>query len=565
MVVVGGAGTFGQHLAQGLLARTGCIVVIAGRDLRRAEAAAAALAARHGPGRVRAARLDGRSASAEALRAIGAFAVADAAGPFQDGSHALARAAIGAGAHYVDLADARAYVAGFAAALDAEARAAGVVARTGASSTPALSNAALDALTRGWQAIGTVEVGISPGNRAPRGRSVMRAILSWVGQPVRVWLDGRWESRRGWGLTARWHIAGLGPRWLSLAETPDLDILPCRFAVGRSAVFRAGLELPVLHWGLGVAGLAVRCGLLRSLAPAAGAFRALAMLFRPFGTDRGGMVVEARGRDAAGRPVRATWTLVAEGGDGPVVPTLPALALLRALLAGAGSPEPGARACAGEPGLAAIEAEFAPYRITTQQAVVPDPLPAAPLFARALGAEAFAALPRPLRAAHAPGGHWHALAGEAVVEGAAGGMPARLIAALFRLPRPGRAIPVRVTMEATPGGGERWVRDFAGRRFATTLRLHPAGGLLERFGPFRVRLELRGDAQGLEMVIRGWSLGPLPLPARLAPAARAREDTDADGRFRFDVELTLPGLGRLVRYRGWLVPEGRDRPAAAAT
>jgi predicted DCC family thiol-disulfide oxidoreductase YuxK len=29
-------------------------------------------------------------------------------------------------------------------------------------------------------------------------------------------------------------------------------------------------------------------------------------------------------------------------------------------------------------------------------------------------------------------------------------------------------------------------------------------------------------------------------------------ETGAGGKFRFDVEIGLPGIGRLVRYRGWL-------------
>lgn len=396
-----------------------------------------------------------------------------------------------------------------------------------------------------------MEIAISPGNRAPRGRSVVRAILSWAGRPVRVWRDGRWETRPGWGLTVRRGIAGLGPRWLSLAETPDLDIVPARLGVRRTAVFRAGLELPVLHLGLCAASLPVRLGLLPSLVPAAGLFRALADGLRPLGTDRGAMLVEARGLDAASRPVRATWTLVAEAGDGPVVPTLPALAALRALLDGTPAIAPGARPCVGVLDLAAIEAEFAPHRITTHVTEAPDDAPA-PLFAQALGRAAFGALPAPLRAAHSPG-HWHALAGEAEVEGPAGPL-ARLAAAPFRLPRLGAAVPLRVTMEALPDGGERRVRDFAGRRFRSTLRARPGGGLTERFGPFTFALEVPCDADGLRLVIAGWRLGKLPLPRRLAPVARAAERADAAGRFRFDVEMALPLLGRLVRYRGWLTP-----------
>ncbi len=41
----------------------------------------------------------------------------------------------------------------------------------------------------------------------------------------------------------------------------------------------------------------------------------------------------------------------------------------------------------------------------------------------------------------------------------------------------------------------------------------------------------------------------------LAPRAEAAESVDDAGRFRFDVRIDLPGVGRLVRYRGWLVEE----------
>jgi saccharopine dehydrogenase-like NADP-dependent oxidoreductase len=83
------------------------------------------------------------------LGRTGAFAAVEAAGPYQGGDYGLARAAIAAGPQDVDLADARDFVAGFGPAVDDAARAAGVVALTGASSTPALSNTALDTLTAG--------------------------------------------------------------------------------------------------------------------------------------------------------------------------------------------------------------------------------------------------------------------------------------------------------------------------------------------------------------------------------------------------------------------------------
>jgi hypothetical protein len=277
----------------------------------------------------------------------------------------LARAEIAAGMHYIDLADARDFVAGFGV-LDAAAREAGVVALTGVSSTPALSHAVLDRLTAGWRWIDTVEIAISPGNRnSPRGLSVIRAILSYAGQQVRVFAGGAWTERRGWGRPVRRAMRGLGKRWLSLCETPDLDLVPARFAPREAAIFRAGLELSVMHLGLCVAGLLVRARLLRSLTPFARPFRWIAERLKGFGSDRGGMLVEAVGIDAAGRPIRAAWSLVAEAGDGPVIPTLPALAAIRALADGRLS-EPGARPCVGVLDLASLEREFARFRITTR-------------------------------------------------------------------------------------------------------------------------------------------------------------------------------------------------------
>lgn len=187
VLVIGAGGVFGSRLCEGLL-RHGFEVVAAGRDIGRAEAVAGRLRAAFPGAVVESAALDTNTLTPEALTATGAAIVADAAGPFQRAESATARAAIDAGLHYVDLADGRLFVAGFAR-LDAAAKAAGVVALTGCSSTPALSNAVLDRLTKGWREVVSVEAAISPGVRAPRGLSVMQAILSWLGRPVRVFAD----------------------------------------------------------------------------------------------------------------------------------------------------------------------------------------------------------------------------------------------------------------------------------------------------------------------------------------------------------------------------------------
>ncbi len=534
VLVIGGAGVFGARLVAGLLRTTTFDVIVGGRH---------ATPPRDHP-RLSSLLIDATRVTPGQLRATGAFAIIDAAGPFQGAEPHLARIAIAAGLHCIDLADARDYIDRFPA-LDDAARAAGIVALTGASSTPALSNAALDALTVGWRQVDSVEIAISPGNRAPRGLSVVRAILAYTGQPVRVFIDGGWATRPGWGMNVRRTMPGLGRRWLALAETPDLDIVPRRFAVRHAAVFRAGLELPVLHLGLWLASLAVRARILPTLAPLARPVRAIAGWFQRWGTDRGGMTVQATGLDAAGAPARATWWLLAESGDGPAVPTLPALAALRAL----DTIPPGARACAGVLNLEAIEAEMQGLQITTgRRSEAPPPS----LYERVLG-DAFAVLPAPLQHLHGRSFGIHA-AGVASVDGPDTAL-ARLAAAVFRFPPAAKSVPVRVTIRPDEGR-ERWLRDFGGRRFASTLSAAGPGRLVERFGPFRFGLDLPvGPAGVLGMPVRAWWFGPIPLPRLLAPVSIATETMDEAGRFRFDVEMRLPlGLGRLVRYRGWLAP-----------
>ena len=43
-----------------------------------------------------------------------------------------------------------------------------------------------------------------------------------------------------------------------------------------------------------------------------------------------------------------------------------------------------------------------------------------------------------------------------------------------------------------------------------------------------------------------------PVAALVLAACQAHSRPGTAGKFRFDVEIGLPGIGRLVRYRGWL-------------
>lgn len=518
-------------------------MIVCGRSLAKAQAFADTLAA--GPERVSAAAIDRDTARAGDVAALRAFCVADAAGPFQGQEPKFARAAIEAGAHYVDLADARDFVAAFAA-LDELAKAHGVLAVTGASSTPALSHAVIDDVTRGWVRIDSVEIAISPGNRAPLGLAVIKSILSYVGRPVRVWRHGRWVRAPGWGLTVRRPLGDLGRRFLSLCETPDLDLVRERFGQVRNAIFRAGLEVSFLHLAIWALSLPVRAGWIKSLAPFAEPLRDAAAFFRPLGSDCGGMLVEVTGVYGDGAHLHVTWTLIAEAGDGPQIPALPALCVIQALIDGRLSRR-GAVACVGLIDLAAIERQFKRFAIHTSRET--RTLERAALFQRVL--RDFDRMPAPVREAHSPDPACD-LKGEVDIEGAESWV-GRVIGRVFGFPRAGQGLPAAVTIERE-GDDEIWIRRFGNAEFSSHVSAgEGANRLRERFGALTFDLDARANAEGFELSIRDARVLSVPLPRFLAPATRANASVDEHGRYRFDVLITLPVIGRLVRYRGWLL------------
>ncbi|MCU0912917.1 MAG: NAD-dependent epimerase/dehydratase family protein [Rhodobacteraceae bacterium] len=221
VLVLGATGLFGGHIARRLIG-AGHPVILSGRS----RAALQAFAAAHGGIPLPFDRDDAEAAAA-ALATARPFAVIDAAGPFQaygPDPYRFARQVLEGGAHYLDLADAADFVAGIGA-LDALARARGLVALSGASSTPALSAAAADALAEGLDRIEAVEAAILPGNRTDRGLSVIRAILAQVGQPYRLWRGGRWQTVHGWDDTRMIAFRAGGhalTRPGALNETPPL-------------------------------------------------------------------------------------------------------------------------------------------------------------------------------------------------------------------------------------------------------------------------------------------------------------------------------------------------------
>jgi hypothetical protein len=559
-LIIGGAGAFGSQIARLLAQTPGFELVLGGRGRPRTEAVATELRGSFPQANVSALFVDRDAGLAELLAENAFDIVIDAAGPFQGHDYRVAQAALQAGAHYLDLADARDFVQGFDR-LDAIARRANKVAISGASSVPAISSAAVGALAEGLTVI-EIRLGITPGAGVPWGRSVAAAVLSQIGKASQRRVAGEWRRVFGWQdlrrRTLQVRKSKAMHRWLSHCDVPDLDGLARRYPSADTVTFHAGIEPSSMHLGLWALSWLVRWGRVRDLSRYTDRLLGLARRLSGHRPRPGGMFAEIVGFDDQGRWLRRVWTLYAPPGRGPVIPAIPAALLVQALARD--ELPPGARGAYETVPLQALENMFDRFGITTQRSETAMP---APLLEHALGAE-LAVLPGPIRKLHQ--GHVPlVLEGEARVR--SGSHPAApFVRRLFGFPDDSQSVPVRV--EITPSGSrERWSRKFAERRFRSTLKAIGAAGsrrVAERFGPFSFDMRLAPDESRLVYELTQVRFLGTPLPRFLAPRVAAEERVE-DARFIFDVRIELYQLGLLVHYSGWLLPVQNAGPSQAAS
>lgn len=365
VVIMGATGVFGSRIARRLAHDPRFELWLAARR----SAPLAELSAQIDDPSVRTVLLDvDEDAFPQKLAACQPQLVVHAAGPFQGQDYRVAEASLACGSDYIDLADGRSFVTGFDQ-LDARARRAGRLLVTGASSVPALSAAAVDALLPRFARLDAIEHAINPGNRTPRGEATVASILSYCGRPIRVWRDGRWGELHGW-MDSRLQTFPFGRRRVGACDIPDLALFPARYPQVRSVVFRAGLELSLLQWATWGMAVLVRLGIVHDLARHAPALRRLSERFLRFGSDVGGMAVELRGEDHDGKPLHLRWWLDAAAGDGPQVPVTPAVVLAQQLADGAVAAR-GAMPCMGLLSLAQITQGFTGFALRTGVDEVP--------------------------------------------------------------------------------------------------------------------------------------------------------------------------------------------------
>ena len=357
VVLIGATGVFGSRVARRLAGDARFTLVFAGRH----KAALEALRDQLGDASVVVAELDVSSASlTDTLSRLGPQLVIHTAGPFQGKDYRVAEACLACGSDYVDLADGRDFVSGIGH-LESYAKQVGRLLVSGASTVPALSSAVVDALRPRFRTLDSIEHAINPGNQTPRGDATVASILGYCGKPIRMWRNGRWMHAFGW-MSGKRQVFPFGHRRVGVCDIPDLDLFPVRYPEVQTVVFRAGLELPLLHAATWCVAALVRLGVIHNLAAFAPALRRLSERFIRFGSTTGGMVVELSGIGLDGTPLRLRWWLRAEAGDGPQVPVTPAMVLAQRLADGLVKVT-GAQPCMGLLTLAQIEAGFENYAI----------------------------------------------------------------------------------------------------------------------------------------------------------------------------------------------------------
>jgi hypothetical protein len=340
VLIIGGYGNFGSYIARALASDPNMSLLIGGRSKAKADALAAELRAAN-PASGCALDIDGDIAAR--LREIAPDVLIHTTGPFQLQDHRVARAAIAAGAHYLDLADAREFVATIGE-LDGDAKHAGVAVIAGASSVPCLTAAFIDRYRSRFARLDSAVYGIAAAQATNRGVGTAAAILSYVGKPFTILASGRRKRVFGWQGLHAVRYPELGTRLFGYCNIPDLDLFPERYPDLEELRFVAGHEVKALHMGTWLLSWIVRLGVIRSLSPYAKPLLQLSFLFDPFGSDKSGFHMFLSGTGSDGQPETIRIFMVARQVHGPYIPCVPAILLARRIAAGEPI-APGARPC----------------------------------------------------------------------------------------------------------------------------------------------------------------------------------------------------------------------------
>ena len=360
ILVLGGYGNFGARICRALKDDTAIELVVGGRDANQARGFAAEL----GCGAAGVAIDHSSPELTGELKRLGVELLIHTAGPYQVQGYAVARATALAEAHYLDLSDGRRFVCDFPGVMTDAFQTAKRTAICGASTVPALSSAVVDALCTDWQRIDAIDTCIAPAQTAPRGKATLEGVLSYCGEEIPVWLEGRWQARRGWAQPEKVRFKRLASRVGALCDIPDLELFPPRYAVAQRVMFRAALELGFTQRALAILATLRAQGLIAHPERLAGFMSVGANVMNFLGSGLGGMVVKVEGLDANGSPARRAWHIAADDDHGPEIPCMAAILMARKFARGMSLPS-GAYACMGFLELEEFAPEFARWGMVT--------------------------------------------------------------------------------------------------------------------------------------------------------------------------------------------------------
>lgn len=290
----------------------------------------------------------------------GVFAVVRTSGPFQRGKYRVAEQCAKCAVHYVDLASTREYVTGITA-LNAQAEAGACLIVAGATSVPAISGALVDSLVDEFDRLSEIHVAVSPTDASASWLATARAMLPYVGRPIRVRQLGRWRYTYAWSEPQTVEFpAPTGRQRVYLCDVPDLDLFPVRYGALTVSV-RAGLRTPLLNYGLAALGRFNR----RRHAAAVAAKRPgpieISGGFQNLVDKTAGVRVRVHGQRDGVDVCRAAC-LIARNRSGAAISCSPAIALIKKWVRD-GVPRAGAIPCLGLLSLEALKAELSGHDV----------------------------------------------------------------------------------------------------------------------------------------------------------------------------------------------------------
>jgi len=332
ILVIGGTGHFGGRICRRLLGEPNTNLVVSSRSISSAQNLSKELKQIAPDYEVTAASLDQCSDNFERdLEKISPDIVIHTVGPYQGQNYRVAEACVAAKSHYLDLADGREFVEGFAQ-LDALAKEAGVLLVSGASTLPGLSSAVVDHFRNEFQLIRSINVSIAPAHQTPRGIGTISAVLSYCGKPFKVLENGKQITRYGWQ-DLRWQqYPDLGKRLSAACDVPDLSILPGYLPGIQTVTFHAALEARWEQLALWCMGWLTRSGVITDWSKLIPLFNIISEKLIRLGSDKGGMHIHFSGIGKDEAPKDIKWFLTAKNNHGPEIPCIPAVILARKLV-----------------------------------------------------------------------------------------------------------------------------------------------------------------------------------------------------------------------------------------